>query len=184
MTKRKLYLLFAVLVTLVVIGGYVAWNRGVFIYWTGIPVKPESEIFVTGEADVHKIVYKRGNYILTSIQACEGSGAFEIMTKLSFPNSTERCKASPRFKNILASFTRIRAVRSISLSSIRDSEYPICLGTLEIYNFGTIEPVGWTFRANANKQILAIDNVQGYIVDIQPEVFELLKGGCSSLALK
>jgi hypothetical protein len=184
MPKSKLYLLLAVLIAFVVIGGYVAWNFGVFIYWTGIPIKSESEIFVTGEADVHKLVYKRNNYLLTSIQACEGSGAFEIMTQLSLPNSAERCKAGPLFKNVLASFTRIKAIRSISLSSIRDSDYPICLGTLEIYNFGTIEPVGWAFRANANKQILAIDNVQGYIVDIRPVVFELLKGGCSSLALK
>ncbi len=182
MTKRKVYFSLTVLAALFVIGGYVAWNNGAFTYWTGIPVMPGSEIFVTGEADVHKLVFTKGNYELTAIQAHENTGAFKIITKSSSPNLSERCKAGTWFKGVLAGFTRIKAIRSISLSSIRESEYPIDMGSVEIHNFGTIEPASWAFRANIKKQILAIDNVQGYIVDIRPEVFELLKGGCSTLS--
>lgn len=182
MVKNKFYLLLAVIVAFALIGGYVTWNSGVFIYWTGINIKPESEIFVTGEADVHKLVFTSGHYEFTATQAREEIGVFEIITKSLAPDSIKRCKASPRFKKVLKSFTCLKAIRSIPLASIRESEYPIVLGTVEVHNFGTIEPVGWVFRTNANRQILAIDNVQGYIVEIRPEVFELLKGECICLS--
>jgi hypothetical protein len=182
LAKHKFYLLLAVLVAFVVIGGYAAWSSDVFTYWTGISVEPGTEIFATDEAYVHKLVFTKGNYELTATQAREGSGVFEIITKSSPPDSVKRCKAGPRFKKALASFTCIKAIRSITLSSIRESEYSIDLGTVEIHNFDPIEPACWTFRSNANGQILAVDNVQGYIVDIRPEAFKLLRGGCLTLS--
>jgi hypothetical protein len=152
-----------------------AWKSDLYIYWRGIPVIPGTEIFSTGEGDVHELVHRRSDFEFIATQQNKDSGVFEIHTRVLSSGGENTCESGDKFKVLLSKFISIRAKRSIPRASIRLSEYPVELGA--------IEPAVWVFRANGNvSSILAQDNIQGYEVSIERETFDILSGRCRSLS--
>lgn len=185
--RRFLPLLVLILTVIIIVSvaGYLLFrlNTG----FRDVQVEPGTEIFAIDTNLISELSYETPDLRILALRTNAHGRQFRIYVTSKTSGCRQDCVSGAGFNKVLKALSSIKACRSYKSSDTKSVyvKHPVDLGALVLRDVTRLEPTQRAFRGSSDlSEIIASDGFQAYEVDISPEVFKLLRGGCSSLALK